>query len=42
EALEQIERKEYALPWAVDNRRIIEIGINYSSGKRRIDGWKVR
>ena len=42
EALEQIERKEYALPWAVDNRRIIEIGINYSSEKRRIDGWKVR
>ena len=42
EALEQIDRKEYALPWAVDNRSVIEIGINYSSEKRRIDGWKVR
>ena len=42
EALEQIERKEYTLPWAADSRRIIEIGINYSSGKRRIDGWKTR
>lgn len=42
EALEQIDRKEYALPWAVDNRKIIEIGIKYSSEKRRIDGWKVK
>ena len=42
EALEQIERKGYALPWAVDSRSVIEIGINYSSEKRRIDGWKVK
>ena len=40
EALAQIERKEYALPWAIDSREVIEIGINYSSEKRRIDGWK--
>ena len=40
EALAQIDRKEYALPWAVDNREVIEIGINYSSEKRRIDEWK--
>ncbi len=42
EALEQIQRKEYSLPWAIDDRKVIEIGINYSSEKRRIDGWKVR
>lgn len=42
EALQQIECKEYALPWAIDGRKVIEIGINYSSKKRRIDGWKVR
>ena len=42
ETLEQIERKEYALPWAIDSRNVIEIGINYSSEKRRIDGWKVK
>ena len=42
EALEQIERKEYALPWAIDSRNVIEIGINYSSEKRRIDGWKAK
>ena len=40
EALAQIERKEYALPWAIDHREVIEIGINYSSEKRRIDDWK--
>ena len=42
EALAQIERKEYALPWAIDRREVIEIGINYSSEKRRIDDWKRR
>ena len=39
EALDQIERKQYALPWAVDSRTVIEIGINYSTEKRRIDDW---
>ncbi len=39
EALDQIKRKEYHLPWAVDNRQIIAIGINFSSEKRRIDDW---
>lgn len=42
EALEQIERKEYSLPWAIDERKVIEIGINYNSEKRRIDDWKVK
>lgn len=39
EALAQIARKKYSLPWAVDGRTVIEIGINYSSKKRRIDEW---
>ncbi|MDE6835812.1 MAG: ATP-binding protein, partial [Muribaculaceae bacterium] len=42
EALSQIEQKEYYLPWATDRRTIIEIGINYSSKKRRIENWKKR
>ncbi|MDE5807114.1 MAG: ATP-binding protein, partial [Muribaculaceae bacterium] len=41
EALDQIERKEYYLPWSSDSRTIIEIGINYSTEKRRIDSWEV-
>ncbi len=39
EALAQIRRKEYALPWAIDHRTVIAVGINYSSEKRRMDGW---
>ncbi len=39
EALDQIKRKEYHLPWSVDNRQLIAIGINFSSEKRRIDDW---
>ncbi|MDE6836216.1 MAG: ATP-binding protein [Muribaculaceae bacterium] len=41
EALAQINEKEYALPWSFDARKIIKIGINYSSAKRRIDDWKI-
>ncbi len=40
EALDQIKRKEYHLPWSVDNRTVIAVGINFSSDKRRIDDWK--
>ena len=42
EALAQIERKEYALPWAVDSREVIAIGINFSTAKRTIDSWLIR
>lgn len=38
-ALAQIEDREYSLPWAVDSRKIIAIGINYSSKKRCINQW---
>lgn len=40
-ALKQIERKEYDLPWSVDNRKIILIGINFSSNTRRMTDWLV-
>lgn len=42
DALTQIERKKYALPWAVDGREVIAIGINYSTTLRRIDDWQSR
>lgn len=41
EALEQIEKKEYSLPWKYDGRKIFEIGVNFSSQKRNITGWKI-
>ena len=41
EALEQIERKEYALQWKNDGRKIFKIGVNFSSETRNISDWKI-
>lgn len=38
-ALDQIKSKEYALPWSLDNREKILIGINFSTTTRRPDDW---
>ena len=38
-ALRQIEDKGYAKPYAADNRKLIAIGINFSSEKGTIDGF---
>ena len=42
EALKQIEEKKYATPFLNDSRRLIKIGINFSSKTRNIDSWKVK
>ena len=42
EALQQIEQKGYAKPYATDPRRIIRIGMNFSSQTRTIAQWKVQ
>jgi hypothetical protein len=39
-ALEQIEAKQYAVPFATDDREIVKLGINFSSEKRTIDAWE--
>jgi hypothetical protein len=39
EALTQINDKNYALPFAVDGRRLIKIGVNFSSQTRNIERW---
>ena len=38
-ALKQIEDKGYAKPYAADNRKLIALGINFSSEKGTIDGF---
>ena len=38
-ALKQIEDKGYAKPYAADNRKVIALGINFSSEKATIDGF---
>ncbi len=41
EALRQIDEKEYAKPFENDARKIIKIGINFSSKTKRINDWKI-
>ena len=40
-ALEQIKNKNYHLAFVNDPRRVFLIGVNFSTEKRRIDGWKI-
>lgn len=40
EALEQIENKNYAKPYAADPRKVIGIGVNFSSATRTVEDWE--
>ena len=42
QALQQIEEKQYALPFAKDSRKVYSIGVNFSSETRNIDRWIVK
>ena len=42
EALQQIEQKGYAKPYLHDPRRVLRIGMNFSSETRTIAEWMVR
>jgi hypothetical protein len=39
-ALEQIEAKQYAAPYATDGRELVKLGVNFSSKTRSIDAWE--
>ena len=41
EALQQIEDKQYALPFAADKRKLFKVGVSFGSKTRCIDEWKV-
>ena len=41
-ALNQIDEKGYAKPYAADSRKVIALGINFSSEKGTIDGFKTK
>lgn len=41
QALEQINLKQYATPYALDSRRIVKVGVNFSSATRSIERWIV-
>ena len=40
EALQQIDDKGYAIPWQADQRRVVKVGINFSTKERTIESWK--
>ena len=42
EALSQIDEKGYAIPWQADGRKVVKVGINFSSEQRTISEWKVK
>ncbi len=42
EALRQINEKQYAVPFAMDGRKIYKIGISFSSEKRGVTDWKIQ
>ena len=41
DALDQISRKDYALPFALSGQQIIRIGMNISRETRNVDGYKI-
>jgi hypothetical protein len=41
EALAQINDKSYALPFAVGNRKLVKVGVNFSSATRNIERWVI-
>lgn len=41
EALDQINSKRYAVPYQTDGRRIIKMGIRFSTETRTIDDWTI-
>ncbi len=41
EALQQINEKQYALPFEHDSRKLFKIGVNFSAKTRNIEKWLV-
>jgi hypothetical protein len=38
--LAQIESKGYAIPYEADGRRVVKVGVTFSSQTRTIEDWK--
>jgi hypothetical protein len=41
EAVAQIDTKDYLLPYTLDNRKLVKVGINFSSETRTLDNWVI-
>ena len=41
DALKQIEEKGYLLPYSIDQRQLMKIGVSFDSAERNIGEWKI-
>ena len=41
EAMQQIESKDYPLPFECDGRKLVKVGVNFSNEKRNVEKWVV-
>lgn len=41
DALTKIDDKGYLIPYESDGRRLVKVGINFSSKERTIKEWKI-
>ena len=41
EAMQQIESKDYPLPFECDGRKLVKLGVNFSNEKRNVERWVV-
>jgi hypothetical protein len=40
-ALQQIEEKGYAVPYAADPRKLFKLGVNFSTKTNQVDEWRI-
>lgn len=40
-ALRQIDKKGYLIPYTADGKRLVKVGVNYSSEERTITEWRI-
>ena len=40
-ALQQIEEKGYAAPYAADTRKLFKLGVNFSTKTKQVDEWRI-
>ena len=41
EALAQINSKQYAIPYEVEHRKVVNVGLNFDSTTRTLGQWKI-
>lgn len=41
EALRQIDEKGYLIPFALDGKRLVKVGVNFSREKRNVERYLV-